>query len=135
MLERIHRLVEQKQSFAFETTLSGKSYRQMIPVWTQAGYRVTLLFLWLPSADLAVERVANRVKHGGHNISEPDIRRRFTRGVENLFRLYLPCLDHAYIYNAALLPPQLSWKREAGVDTVADKSTWLTITKSAKGSP
>ncbi|MDA1055111.1 MAG: Zeta toxin family protein [Planctomycetota bacterium] len=134
VLERIHRLVDEKKSFSFETTLSGRSYRQQIPQWSQAGFRVTLFFLWLPSADLAVERVAVRVQQGGHNIPEPDIRRRFTRGLQNLFNLYLPCVDDAYVYNGSLLPPQLVWQREAGSEMIIDQATWLAVTHTAKES-
>ncbi len=132
LLERVHRLVDERRSFSFETTLSGRSYRQMIPRWTQAGFRVTLFFLWLPSADLAVERVAVRVQQGGHNIPEPDIRRRFSRGLHNLFHLYLPCLDAAYVYNASVLPPELAWKRDSVAETVLDDATWQAVTHLAE---
>ena len=127
VLEQIDRLVKLQLSFAFETTLSGRSYSQRIPQWKQAGYRVILFFLWLPSADLAVARVAMRVKQGGHNIPEPDIRRRFYRGLDNLFQLYLPRVDAAYLYDASVLPPQLVWKSDTGGETTIDETTWRSI--------
>ena len=129
MLEQMRRLVDQNQSFSLETTLSGRSYSQSIPEWQSVGFQVTLFFLWLPSADLAVERVASRVKQGGHNIPQPDIRRRYTRGISNLFNLYLPRVDAAYVYDAASLPPVAVWKREAGIEMMFNRTTWQTITQ------
>jgi predicted ABC-type ATPase len=95
MLESIADCVRRRESFAFETTLSGRSYAGMIPKWKAAGYRVTLFFLELPSAELAVQRVAIRVRQGGHDIPEPVIRRRFTAGRRNFLNLYKP-LAHAW---------------------------------------
>ncbi len=131
MLEQMHGLVERKQSFSLETTLSGRSYSQLIPKWQAAGFHVTLFFLWLPSDDLAVRRVAERVKQGGHNIPEPDIRRRYTRGINNLFNLYLPRVDAAYVYNAAVLPPVAVWKSETGDETTIAAAAWQTIRRQA----
>ena len=93
MLEMIADCVRRGESFAIETTLSGRSYSQRIPAWKQAGYRVTIFFLELPSAELAVARVADRVAQGGHDIPEPVIRRRFRAGKENFLNLYKPLAD------------------------------------------
>jgi len=71
------------------------------------GYRIELLFLWLPSADTAVERVGNRVLQGGHAVPVGDIRRRFAAGLNNLFSLYRPILDSWWLYDASTLPPKL----------------------------
>ncbi len=133
MLEQVHHLVEQKRSFSLETTLSGRSYSQLIPRWQDAGFTVVLFFLWLPSADLAVERVATRVRQGGHDIPEPDIRRRHTRGIVNLGTLYLPRVDAAYIYNAAVLPPAGVWMSESGQETILDAGIWQTICEQSGG--
>ena len=93
MLEMIADCVRRGESFAIETTLSGRGYAQMIPAWRTAGYRVVIFFLELPSEELAVQRVADRVAQGGHNIPEPVIRRRFTAGRENFARLYKALAD------------------------------------------
>ena len=77
MLQRIQELVDRGESFAFETTLSGRGFARAIPGWQSSGYRVELYFLSLPVADMAVERVTNRVTEGGHSIPEDVIRRRF----------------------------------------------------------
>jgi predicted ABC-type ATPase len=107
LLERIQELVAQKQTFAFETTLAGRSYSQMIPEFQQAGYCVHLFFLFLPNADMAVERVRNRVQQGGHDIPEPDIRRRYERGLKNCLHLYRPLVDGWFLYDSSQLPPRL----------------------------
>ena len=93
MLEMIADCVRRGESFAIETTLSGRTYARMIPEWKQAGYQVALFFLQLPSEDLAVARVADRVSQGGHDIPEPVIRRRFHAGVANFHALYKPLVD------------------------------------------
>jgi predicted ABC-type ATPase len=77
-------LVEQKASFAFETTLSARNYLNRIRRWKESGYDVQLVFLSLPTAMFAINRVKQRVKQGGHNIPEAVIRRRFARGLRNL---------------------------------------------------
>lgn len=89
MLHRMDELIEKKVDFAFETTLATRSYLSKIKVARKQGYRVILVFFWLDSFDLAIERVKLRVSEGGHNIKEDVIRRRYTRGLENLFKLYL----------------------------------------------
>ena len=109
MLEMIADCVRRRESFAFETTLSGRSYAQMIPRWKSAGYRVVIFFLGLPSAEMAVQRVAMRVRQGGHDIQEPVIRRRFTTGKQNFLNLYKPLADAWRHYdNAGELPVLLA---------------------------
>lgn len=109
MLEMIADCVRRRESFAFETTLSGRSYAQMIPRWKRAGYRVVIFFLALPSAEIAVQRVAMRVRQGGHDIPEPVIRRRFTTGKQNFSNLYKPLADAWRHYdNAGELPVLLA---------------------------
>jgi len=73
----------------------------------QSGYHVVLLFLWLPSADMAVERVAARVRQGGHDIPEATIRRRYEAGLRNFFRMYAPLGDSWNLYDGSQLPPSL----------------------------
>lgn len=91
MLGRLHDLAEEGRDFAFETTLASRSYAGWLNrLRTDSGYRVNLIFLWLDSVDLAIERVAARVRSGGHAIPEETIRRRYDRGLKNFFELYLP---------------------------------------------
>lgn len=99
MLNRINELLSENESFAFETTLSTKSYKNKIIEAKEKGYRVTLLFFWLQSIELAKERVKTRVLEGGHNIEPEVIERRYIRGIKNLFDIYFPIVDGTLIFD------------------------------------
>lgn len=107
-LEMIAQHAARLESFAFETTLSGTSYARRIPRWRQLGFRVELFFLALPSADVAVQRVAERVRQGGRHIPEETIRRRFSTGRRLLTDLYQPLVDQWVVYDNAGDEPQLT---------------------------
>ena len=100
-LQAIAQHVARRESFAFETTLSGKTYARQIPQWRQLGYHVELFFLSLPSAETAVQRVAERVRQGGHDIPEATIRRRFDAGKRMFFDVYQPLVDQWVLYDNA----------------------------------
>ena len=93
MLSRMDELIAQKADFAFETTLATRSYLGKIKEARKLGYRVVLVYFWLRSVELAIARVQLRVTEGGHNISLPVIRRRYERGLHNLFHLYLDAVS------------------------------------------
>ena len=93
MLERIDVLVEGEKSFAIETTLSTKSYRLLVDKAHQKGFKVQLVFFWLPNPQQAVERVAVRVREGGHDIPQDVILRRYSSGIYNLFNIYMNIVD------------------------------------------
>lgn len=101
MLDAIAEHVQKCVSFAFETTLSGLGYAREIPQWRQAGFRVELYFLSLPSADQAVHRVAGRVLQGGHDIPEATIRRRFKSGVRRFDTVYQSMVNQWFVYDNA----------------------------------
>lgn len=107
MLEMIADCVRRGESFAIESTLSGRGYVQMIPTWQKAGYRVTIFFLELPNAELALQRVAARVAQGGHAIPEVVIRRRFLAGMENFMKTYKSLADEWKHYDNAGDVPRL----------------------------
>ena len=94
MLERIEKLLKAKSTFAIETTLATRSYHKLVEKAHDAGYEVSLVFIFLASADLAVERVRLRVESGGHNIPVDVIIRRYSLGLENLSKIYIPIVDH-----------------------------------------
>ena len=99
MLARMDELLQKGETFAFETTLATKSYKQKIE-WAQAnGYEVTLLFFWLCNVAMAKERVAQRVAEGGHNIPDEIIERRYYNGIANLFAIYIDMVDICYIFD------------------------------------
>ncbi|MBK7037329.1 MAG: zeta toxin family protein [Bacteroidetes bacterium] len=99
MLTRINELLSENVSFAFETTLSTRSYNNKINQAKQKGYTVTLIFFWLQNVELAKERVKIRVSEGGHNIEPEIIERRYKNGIKNLFDIYLPIVDGAFIFD------------------------------------
>jgi predicted ABC-type ATPase len=110
MLEEIGLSVAQGESFALETTLSGLSYLRHIRAWQAQGYHVSLFFLALPSVDLALARVAERVKQGGHNIPPEVVRRRFAAGRANFEAKYQQAVDAWALYdNAGMAPVLLAW--------------------------
>ena len=132
LLARIKELSDTKQDFGFETTLSGRSYLRLLRQMKQDGYRIVLFFLWLPTADLAVARVSNRVRQGGHRVPEPDIRRRFVLGIRNLFNLYYPLLDAWWLYDASQLPLVTIAQQEIGTVTIHLPDDFRQIQQSAK---
>lgn len=99
MLQRIQELLTEKQNFAFETTLSTRTFVNYINKARSFGYETTLLFFWLSSADLAVERVKVRVMEGGHDIPRNTIIRRYHRGLSNFFKLYIKQVDNWMFIN------------------------------------
>ena len=110
MLEEIASCVRRGESFAFETTLSGLSYRARIRQWRAQGYHVSLFFLCLPDAEAAIARVAERVRQGGHDIPEAVVRRRFAAGLRNLENGYKSAVDTWAKYdNVGESPTLLEW--------------------------
>jgi len=107
MLSEIERRVRKRESFAFETTLSGHVYARMIPAWRIEGYRVRLIFLGLADVEMAISRVAMRVAQGGHNVSRSVIRRRFDAGLRNLQNIYMHLVDNWEWYDNSGSTPHL----------------------------
>ena len=99
MLKRLNELAESRSDFAFESTLSNKIFFRFLKKLHDNEYRFTLIFLWLGTPDLAISRVAERVKKGGHSIPVTDIRRRYGRAVTNFFQLYMTIADEWYFYD------------------------------------
>jgi predicted ABC-type ATPase len=126
-LQRLGELEAGKTSFALETTLAGRSYRRRISRWKELGFHVTLFFIWLPSDEMAIQRVASRVAQGGHDIAIPDIRRRYTRGLRNLNTVYLPIVDEAWVLNGAVTPPEVIWRRANGDEWGGKVDVWRAI--------
>lgn len=110
MLAEIAECTAHGHSFAVETTLSGLTYLRQIRQWREQGYHISLFFLALPSADVAVARVAERVKQGGHHIPEDVIRRRFAAGRHHFDHHYRPLVHAWALYdNSGIAPDLLSW--------------------------
>lgn len=110
MLDEIAGCVRRRESFAFETTLSGLGYLRHIGGWRKSGYHVSLFFLALPTAEFAIARVAERVRQGGHHIPEDVIRRRFEAGRRNFNDRYRTAVDAWALYdNAGEEPDLIEW--------------------------
>lgn len=128
MLSRIENLLSANESFAFETTLSTRSYRNKIIEAKKLGYSVTLIYFWLSSVSLAKERVLVRVSEGGHNIEPEIIERRYYKGIKNLFSLYLPIVDGALIFdNSEGMPALLAEKTIDGQLTVINNRKYTEL--------
>lgn len=106
MLQEMRRRIRAEESFAFETTLAGRQYARWIPQWQAAGYHVKLIFLQLPTVDLALARVAARVAQGGHDVPAVVIRRRFAAGWQHFETLYRSLVDSWIVYDTAGTQPR-----------------------------
>jgi predicted ABC-type ATPase len=133
MIERIRSLVRNGESFAFETTCAGRSHAGWLQNCKRQSWRVTLLYLWLPSPEAALDRVARRVRQGGHAISDDVVVRRYKAGLLNLRRLYLPLADVAAIYDNSDETLLLIAERIPGVPFVVhDTTRWTMIERASQ---
>jgi predicted ABC-type ATPase len=107
MLDQMRRNLARGESFAFETTLSGRSYARQIPGWQAAGYRVELVFVKLRSMRLALSRVKARVAQGGHSVPASVVRRRFKQGWRNFEEIYKSLVDRWMLYDNSGARPML----------------------------
>ena len=114
MLARIRALARIRLDFGFETTLSGLTYLRMLREFKRQEYAIHLFYLWLDSVDLAIARVARRVHEGGHDVPEATIRRRFAKGLCNLFHHFRPLLDSWTIFDNSTDAPQFIAAEEGG---------------------
>ena len=99
VLRELDRLSLSRSNFAFESTLSGHSYARRLEYWKRAGYQIKIVYLRLDSVDLAVRRIAGRVRQGGHDVPRRDVIRRFKRGWENFDSIYRPMADSWAVYD------------------------------------
>jgi len=135
MLQRIDELLQKKTDFAFETTLSTKSYVAFVKKAQKMGYHVTLLYFWLNSPQMAKKRVAHRVSKGGHDIPEDVIERRYYRGIKNLLNLYMPVCDEWVVIDNTMLNTDrvLAGSKQLG-EIVINSDIWETIIKQSHDS-
>ena len=126
MLQRIDELLALKEDFAIETTLATRSYVQLVKRAQAIGYNVHLLFFCLESPEQAIQRVAQRVKEGGHDVPTDVIRRRFQLGIANLVNLFIPLCDTTHVWNNTKGEAQLVAKKTAatGELEIIDQNMW-----------
>lgn len=125
LIQRYDEMVQDGLDFATETNLANRSLAQRIPRWQNAGYRVALLYLWVPSPEFAINRVRQRVLTGGHDVPEETVRRRYYLGIANFFSVYVPLVDRWRLLDSSGLGgPRLI---ERGIRQVRDRDLWKMI--------
>jgi len=132
LLTRIKELTAAKQTFGFETTLSGRGYVRLFKKMRIDGYLIVLFFLWLPSEDMAVARVKARVQQGGHNVPELVVRRRYGTGLSNFFQLYWPLSHIVWLLDGSEFPPKRVAYEKHGVLQTFDVPLFQKIKRSAQ---
>ncbi len=133
MLKRMNELLISGVDFSIETTLATRSYTRLVQSAQQQGYRVSLIYFWLNSPELAVSRVAQRVATGGHDIPKSVIYRRYKAGIDNLFHIYMPCVDYWMLADNSSSPRVIVAEGGANLNVkVYDHEKYNEIQKHAK---
>lgn len=132
VLQQINEYARRGFDFAFETTLSGKSYAKLLSELKSQEYSLHLFFLWIPSPELAIARIKDRVAEGGHHVPPEDVRRRFVRGLRNFFKMYESILDSWVLIDNSKSKPVLIAKRRNGDREVMDQKLFDSIQKVAR---
>ena len=132
VLQQINEFAGRGVDFAFETTLSGKSYVNLLLALKVKGYALHLFFLWLPSSELAIARIKDRVSEGGHNVPAEDVRRRFVRGINNFSKLYESLFDSWMLFDNSKAKPLLIAKRRNGHIELINEELFKMIQKGAR---
>lgn len=136
MLMKIRYLLKRRQDFAVETTLATRTLLKTVRMAQDAGYSVTLLYFWLNSPELAVERVRARVEAGGHNIPEETIRRRYVVGIDYFFHYYAPVCERWILADNSQIPFRvIAEGSKESVTNIRDKETYNMIRMTAKEKP
>ena len=130
MLRRLSELAKERRDFAFETTLATRFYSNWLKSLQASGYNIHLVFLWLTSPELAIERVAERVRAGGHHIPEKTVRRRYDRGIANFFKLYQPFADSWEVLDVSgESPTEVAIGDKIGGSSIINETLWRMIEK------
>ena len=126
-LRRIAAMIDQRQDFAFETTLSGRGYARTLQSMRAAGYEIVLFYLWIPSAEFSTQRVASRVQNGGHDVPADAISRRYLKSLRNLFEIYMPIADRTVVLDNSSETPRAILEKRGRELRVRDPSLYGTI--------
>jgi predicted ABC-type ATPase len=130
-LEQLRFRAEQGESFAFETTLSGLAYASLFKELRDHAFEIHLYYLWIPTIDLALQRIRERVSRGGHNIPAETVRRRYFRGVKNLFSRYLAFTNYAAIFDNSSIEPKLVFECSPAEKHIIDSAKYEKILEMA----
>jgi predicted ABC-type ATPase len=132
MLKRIRELAQRREDFAFETTMASRSFAPFLIECRAAGYKIHVVYLWLRTPELAIERVVQRVLSGGHAVPEETIRSRYARGISNFFQLYMPSADTWACYDNSESTVRLIAEKTTGEkENICDAQTWKSIQEAA----
>jgi predicted ABC-type ATPase len=131
VIEQFKSNLARRTDFGFETTLAGRTYLPLIMALASEGYQVHMFYLWIPNADLALERIRGRVRSGGHDVPDVDVRRRYGRSLRNLFQVYRPHLHTLHIFDNSTTVPELVYYQEHGNSTVLNHAIYNQLTAAA----
>ncbi len=131
VLEQIKEFSKQGVDFGFETTMSGVTYLKYFRMLQSSGYKIHIFFLWIPSSQLAIARVKDRVSKGGHHVPVADIKRRFERSTEKFFKSYRPLADKWILFNNAGASPKIIAKKQNAHIDVIDHDLFEQVVKNA----
>ena len=131
MLDHLRELAAKRRNFAFETTLAARTYAVWLAQLKESGYAVHLFYYWLDRPELSIERVAERVRAGGHHVPAETIRRRYSRSVRNFLELYRPVVTTWQVYDNSNLPGDLLAINNGYFDTILDDARWDLFLRSA----
>lgn len=133
MLEKLKELSDSKVDFAFETTLSSRTFLPFLKENKQNGYTINIFYLWLASSDTAINRVLTRVEEGGHNVPAEDVARRYQRSIYNFINLYVPIANNWFLYdNTRWLPIKIANQKNGSLIKVIDYNLWQKINEEVK---
>lgn len=127
VLEQIRSLVNTRQDFGFESTLSGKAYLALLKNLKRQGYTIHLFYLWIPSVNLALSRIRERVTQGGHSVPAKDVRRRCGKSRDNFLNHYRHLADFWYIFDNSVTPPALVAQLENGEEIILERGLYEKI--------
>jgi len=130
-LNEIHANIDKKNDFAFETTLAGRSYIDLLKKLRQDGWRIVLFFLWIPDAAFSKSRIRERVKHGGHNVPDDAIYRRYPRIMYNLVKSYIFLCDNIICYDNSGPEPVLAFKNDKNGQHLLNREIYEKILRCA----
>jgi len=131
LLRQIETHVACRRDFAFETTLSGRSYLRLVERLRSAGWRIELIYLALPNVEMSRQRVAERAAHGGHAVTDKDIARRFPRSLRNLFEVYADAVDDTLCFLNSGPSPEIVFFQQGAHRTIVDRIVYDQLMKEA----
>jgi len=132
-LREIYANIDRRVDFAFEATLAGRSHISLLKKLRQDGWQVVLFFLWIPDAAFSKSRIRERVEHGGHNIPDDAIYRRYPRIMNNLVRIYVPLCDKVVCYNNSESEPVLVFEQDSTGQKISNNDIYEKIIRCANG--